>query len=135
MQKNITMYDLTLIINDKTDSANGADRPSELTPTDIFFKVFEGALMNRGICIVDHRDTTYGESSYFVLRDEMNNLYRLFIKTETQYMRYKLGYVIDIEDYNLNPDEDTETTKIKVFTKSGEAKYIDAGDTMLDLHL
>ena len=131
-KKNVAMYDLTLIINDETDSANGVDRPSELTPTDIFFKVYEGALMDSGICIVDHKDTTYGESSYFVLRDRMDNLYRLFIKTETQYMRYKLGHVIDIDDYNLNPDEDIETTKIKVFTKSGEAKYIEAGATMLD---
>lgn len=131
-KKNIAMYDLTLVINDDKDSLNGPDRPTDLTPLDIFFKIFEGAIINKGICVIGRSDTTYGDSSYFLLRDELDNLYRLFIKTETEYMRYKLGHVIDTEDYNLNPDEDVETKKIKVFTASGEARYIDAGATMLD---
>lgn len=131
-KKNIAMYDLTLVINDDKDSLNGPDRPTDLTPLDVFFKIFEGAIINKGICVIGRSDTTYGDSSYFLLRDELDNLYRLFIKTETEYMRYKLGHVIDTEDYNLNPDEDVETKKIKVFTASGEARYIDAGATMLD---
>lgn len=131
-KKNIAMYDLTLVINDNNDSHNGHDRPSELTPMDIFFKIFEVELMDNGICIVGRYDTTYGDSSYFLLRDELDNLYRLFIKTETEYMRYKLGHIIDADDYNVNPDEDSNTKKIKVFTASGEARYIEAGATMLD---
>lgn len=131
-KKNIAMYDLTLVINDDKDSVHGPDRPYELSPTDIFFMIYEDTLMERGICITDYKSTTYGESSYFVLKDSMDNLYRLFIKTETQYMRYKLGHVIDVEDYNFEDVSTGLEKKIKVFTRNGEAKYIDAGATMLD---
>lgn len=133
-KKNIAMYDLTLVINDEKNSLHGPDRPYELSPLDVFFKIYETVLVNHNICILDHKTTTYGESNYFVLRDEMDNLYRLFIKTETQYMRYKLGHVIDSDDYTFDSDFSNAgaTKKIKVFTKKGEAKYIDAGATMLD---
>lgn len=133
-KKNIAMYDLTLVINDEKNSLHGPDRPYELSPLDVFFKIFEAVLVNHNICILEHKATTYGESNYFILRDEMDNLYRLFIKTETQYMHYKLGHVIDSDDYTFDSDfSNTESTpKIKVFTKDGEAKYIDAGATMLD---
>lgn len=47
-------------------------------------------------------------------------------------MRYELGHVIDSEDYSLNANDDITKNKIKVFTEKGEAKYIDAGATMLD---
>lgn len=131
-KKHVAMYDLTLVINDDKDSLHGPNRPYELSPTDIFFKIYEDVLMERGICIIDCKSTTYGESSYFVLKDSMDNLYRLFIKTETQYMRYKLGHVIDVEDYNFEDVATGLEKKIKVFTRNGEAKYIDAGATMLD---
>lgn len=131
-KKNIAMYDLTLVINDDKDSIHGPNRPCELSPYDIFFKIYEGVLMHNGICITDYKSTTYGDSSYFVLKDEMDNLYRLFIKTETQYMRYKLGHVIDVEDFNFEEVNNSSENKIKVFTANGEARYIDAGATMLD---
>jgi (p)ppGpp synthase/HD superfamily hydrolase len=131
-KKYVAMYDLTLVINDDKDSLHGPDRPYELSPTDIFFKIYEGVLMSHGISIIDCKSTTYGESSYFVLKDSMDNLYRLFIKTETQYMRYKLGHVIDVDDFNFEDVTTGLEKKIKVFTRNGEAKYIDAGATMLD---
>ena len=133
-KENIAMYDLTLVINDEKNSLHGPDRPYELSPLDIFFKIYENVLMNHNICILDHKSTTYGESNYFVLRDEMDNLYRLFIKTETQYMHYKLGHIIDSDDYTFDSDFSNASgpKKIKVFTKKGEARYIDAGATMLD---
>lgn len=133
-KKNIAIYDLTLVINDEKNSLHGPDRPYELSPLDVFFKIYENILMNHNICILDHKTTTYGESNYFILRDEMDNLYRLFIKTETQYMHYKLGHVIDSDDYTFDSDFSNTGTakKIKVFTQKGEAKYIDAGATMLD---
>lgn len=131
-KKNIAMYDLTLVINDDKDSLHEPDRPYELTPNDIFFKIYEYAFMKRGISIIECKSTTYGESNYFILKDSMDNLYRLFIKTETQYMRYKLGHIIDVEDFNFDDVSTGLEKKIKVFTSKGEARYIDAGATMLD---
>ncbi len=130
--KNIAMYDLTLVINDDKDSLHGPDRPYELTPNDIFFKIYESVFMEYGICILDCKFTTYGESNYFILKDSMDNLYRLFIKTETQYMYYKLGHAIDADDINFEDVNTGLENKIKVFTAKGEARYIDAGATMLD---
>ena len=133
-KKNIAMYDLTLVINDDKNSTHGPDRPYELSPIDIFFRIYEDVLINHNICIWNHRTTTYGESTYFILKDEMDNLYRLFIKTETQYLRYKLGHIIDSDDYTFDSDFSNVglPSKIKVFTQKGEAKYIESGATMLD---
>lgn len=137
-KKNIAMYDLTLVINDNIDSLKGYDNASELSPIDVFYKLYEQILSDRNIYILDYRMTTYGDSKYFVLCDKMDNLYRLFIKTETEYMRYKLGHIIDIEDVlifehidNIDP-RDTYNQKIKVFKRDKAAMYIDAGATMLD---
>lgn len=120
------MYDLTLVINDEKNSLHGPDRPYELSPLDVFFKIYETVLVNHNICILDHKITTYGESNYFILRDEMDNLYRLFIKTEIQYMRYKLGHVIDSDDYTFDSDFSNAgaTKKIKVFTKKGKRNIL-----------
>lgn len=52
----------------------------------------------------------------------MDNLYRLFIKTETQYTRYKLGHIIDVEDYNFEDVATGFEKKITVFTRNGDAK-------------
>lgn len=131
-KKNIALYDLTLVINDNKDSLHGPDRPDELSLFDIFFKIYETFLMNHGICILGYKSTTYGESCYFILRDQMDNMYRLFLKTETQYMRYKLGHIIDVDDFGVEDSNAGLDNKIKVFTAKGEARYIDAGATMLD---
>ncbi|MBQ3666249.1 MAG: HD domain-containing protein [Lachnospiraceae bacterium] len=131
-KNHMAMYDLTLVINDDKSSLHGPDRPCYLTPNDIFFKLYENVFMEHGICIMDYKYTTYGDSSYFVLKDAMDNFYRLFIKTETQYMRYKLGHVIDADNFNFEEANKGLENKIKVFTSKGEAKYIDTGATMLD---
>lgn len=133
-KKNIAMYDLTLVISDDFRTNRTGNNSEELTPTNIFFKLYEKYLADKNIYIIDFRHTTYNDSRYYILCDEMDNLYRIFVKSETEYMRYKLGHVIDIEeitDFTI-AESDPTAKKIKVFRKDKSSMYIDAGATMLD---
>lgn len=70
---------------------------------------------------------------HFVLTDSFKNKYELYIFNEKEYIEYKNGTLEGAEIDQI--DEETtrpETSFIKVFTKSGEAKYLPEGSTVLD---
>ncbi|MBQ7536042.1 MAG: HD domain-containing protein [Stomatobaculum sp.] len=130
---NIPLYDLTLIVSDKLSEDN-----SSIRPNDIFFEYFDKALSRKGFYLIKHCLTTYKDTGYFVISDETDNLYRLFVRTETDFQRYLYGNIID-SDSSLsitNVDEfeprDTYNEKIKVFRKDGSSLIIDKGATVLD---
>ena len=68
----------------------------------------------------------------------MDNMYRLFVRTETEYQRYLYGNIIDadsslvITDINEIEPRDTYNEKIKVFRRDGSSMLIDKGATVLD---
>ena len=124
-KKNIAMYDLTLVISDDYCSNTST------TPTNVFFKLYSNFLADKEITIIDFGQTTYKDSRYYILCDEMDNLYRLFIKSETEYMRYKLGHIIDDEDVT-DFGSAIDGKKIKVYRRDKSAMYIEAGATFLD---
>ncbi len=119
-KKNLALYDLTLIISNDFYS-----------PIDAFFKLYSGFLEDKEITILDFNTTTYRDSKYYVISDRMDNLYRLFVKSETEYMRYQLGHMVDTEDIR---DFGTaiDGKKIKVYRKDHTAMYIENGATFLD---
>lgn len=127
------LYDLTLITKNKFSEDVSATRP-----LDIFFKFYEKSLIDEGICIADCCKTTHGDADYLLLHDDMDNYYRLFIKSEEDYMRYNLGCIIDdkgafsFSDVYDGAPTDAYNTKIKVFKRDGSELYIDAGSTVLD---
>ena len=131
----IGIYDLTVIFDDIIDSAQEG-----LNPFDIFFKYYHSFFMQFGICIRDFVQTTQKDTTLFLLSDEMDNLYRLFICTNQSYLRYKIGNIIDsdkhfsefFDDVNDIDPRDTYKPKIKVFTRNGDPRSIDAGATVLD---
>ena len=124
-KKNISMYDITLVVNDEYCSS------TLNTPTNVFFKLYSSFLADKNITIVNFSQTTYKDSRYYILSDEMNNLYRLFIKSETEYMHYKLGHIIDTEDIT-DFGAAIDGKKIKVYKRDETAMYIEAGSTFLD---
>lgn len=130
-KKNIAMYDLTLIINDNSHSTTSGEPFSDYTPNDIFLALYENFLATRNICLLDYSTTSYKDSKYYVLCDEMDNLYRVFVKSETEYRRYKLGHIIDI-DPPIGKIISGNNKKIKLFKRDHSSLYIDAGATMLD---
>lgn len=131
-KKNIAMYDLTLIISDEFSNTSFDGSTEICSPVNVFFKLYENFLANKNITLVDFNYTTYKDSKYYILCDEMDNLYRLFVKSETEYMRYKLGHIIDIENITDFTYTAPYNKKIKVFKKDRTAMYIEAGATLLD---
>lgn len=125
-------YDLFLIVSN--------DLEEEGTPIrthDLFFKYFDLTLSRRGFYIVDYKRTTHRDATYFLLADEMDNLYRLFIRTQEDYNRYLHGNIIDDSAFfpgivNEIEPRDTYSPKIKVFCADGAAMMIDRSATVLD---
>lgn len=123
----VAQYDLLLIVKNTVQK-----------PTDLFYEFYKQMFYAKNIYIIDSHRTTYDDIDYLLLCDDMDNLYRLFIKTQDEYIRYRVGKVTDLEDsFNL-PDvneiepRDSYKTKIKVFKKDGTETYIDEGATVLD---
>lgn len=135
IQKNhIAWYDFTLVLHDDIE-----DNPAFNNPSEVFFKIYEECLISQGIYIIKTSYTTRKDFAYILLSDNLGNLFRLFIKTYTEYMHYKLGNIIDTYSAlsfqsisNVAPRE-TLNEKIKIFKRNGAASWIDKGATVLDL--
>lgn len=129
----IVLYNITIVIDNKVMDEN----PS-ISLWDIFFEYYSEVLANMEICICDYRQAHNSKSSYMLICDRMNNYYRLFVKTEKDYMRFRLGNIVDNDkqlsftEVNEIDPRDTYKKKIKVFDEDGNARYIDAGATVLD---
>ncbi len=132
-KKNTPLYDLTLIVSDELSDDN-----SSIHPNDLFFQYFDSTLSRKGFYLIKYCPTTYKDTGYFLISDEMDNLYRLFVRTETDYQRYMYGDIVDADkslalaDINEIEPRDTYNEKIKVFRKDGSSMLIDKGATMLD---
>ena len=127
------LYDLTLIVRNELSDEN-----SGIHPNDIFFQYFEKALSRKGFYLIKYCLTTYKDTGYFLISDEMDNLYRLFVRTEISYQRFSYGSIVDADsalalgDINEIEPRDTCSEKIKVFRRDGSAMLIDKGATVLD---
>lgn len=131
-KSSFAFHDFFLIVSNALE-----EKGTPLRPLDLFFKYFELAFSMRGFYIADYKRTTHRDAAYFLLADEMDNLYRLFIRTEDEYDRYKYGNIIDDNSFypgvvNEIEPRDTYTPKIKVFCADGAAMLIDKGATVLD---
>lgn len=132
-KKYLAFYDLTLTFDNVINKAEEG-----LTMHDIFYKYFESYFMNYNICILDYKSTTKNDCNYFLLCDDFGNMYRLFIRTDSSYLHYRLGTIIDndtslsFEDVNEVDPRDTYKPKITVFKRNGDKCLIDAGATALD---
>lgn len=133
-KSNVPLYDLLLIVRPKH-----GQKESNLSPHDIFFGCFENSLAQRGFYLLDVSKTTYENAYFFLLADEMDNLYRLFVRTPLEQQRFLYGNIVDenhtffIPDVNEIEPRETYNERIKVFARDGSAMMIDKGATVLDL--
>ena len=133
VKERVPLYDLTVLVKDGMPQENIHGGPS-----DLFFHYFEAYLAPKGFYLCMPQYTAHGEDICFLLADEMDNQYRLFVKTEREYQRYLYGDIIDsetglaIEDINEIDPRETYNEKIKVFRKDGSAMRIDRDATVLD---
>ena len=125
-------HDLFLIVSNDLE-----EEGTPVRPHDLFFKYYDLELSRNGFNILDYRRTTHKDATYFLLADEMDNLYRLFIRTKDEFDRYKYGNIIDNSAFfpgvvNKIEPRDTYKPKIKVFCADGAAVFIDRDSTVLD---
>ena len=80
--------------------------------------------------------TTHKDSTYFLLADERDSLYRLFIRTEDENDRYRTETestkAPSFRNRRRGQPRDAYKPKIEVFHKDGTAMLIDKGATVLD---
>ena len=121
----IPYWDITLVLEDNI-------KKSSLHPKDIFFDYYVTYIQHKlPIYVLGYYKTTYQDSDYLLLCDAMNNQYRIFIKTEEEYLCYRLGTYIEKEKFRLNSNNE-DSSVIRVFTKDGAAIEIEEGATVLD---
>ena len=129
----IELYDLTFIVSDEID-----DEKPGMHPYDVFFQYFDKALSSKGLYLLKYCFTSNKSTGYFLLSDEMDNLYRLFVRTELEYQRFLYGSIVDpdsnfsIDNVNEVEPRDTYNEKIRVFRRDVTAMDIDQGATVLD---
>ena len=102
---------------------------------DVFYAVYDKYLINEGVKIVSITETTFKDASYIVVKDMMNNLYRFFVNSKTEFTRYKIGDIVDnMSGFNIDDIDniDPGKKKIKVYRRDGSEMYIDEGATVLD---
>ena len=114
------------------------DEKPGMHPYDVFFQYFDKALSSKGLYLLKYCFTSNKSTGYFLLSDEMDNLYRLFVRTELEYQRFLYGSIVDpdsnffIDNVNEVEPRDTYNEKIRVFRRDGTAMDIDQGATVLD---
>lgn len=124
-QNQIALYDYTLIIRDEVEL------DGEISEIDIFFAYYEEKLKSEKIYILGYGITKNRDSIYMLLCDEMDNPYRLFIKKESDYLKYVYGDTI-LESKKANLLSQRREQEINVFRKDGTVQSILAGATVLD---
>lgn len=129
---NTASYDITLIVSD-----DYVDTRENFDINDIFFLLYDKFMINNGVEICSVNYTTHGNSSFILIKDEMGNLYRVFVRSEFDYLRFKIGDIVDgMDEFNFRVDEDNPkksfVPKIKVYKRDGSAMYIEEGATVLD---
>lgn len=125
--KQKTSYiDLTLVLEENLllDSKQSVD--------DIFLEYYCQLLKSEGFYLRGYCATTSFNSKYYLMSDRMQNLYRFFIKTESDYLLYFYGDIINKDNVGLGYMPPAPTSKIKVFKPDGTAVRVDIGTTALD---
>lgn len=133
VKNRIIIYNITIVLeNDilKDSSINNL--------FDVFFDYYTKTPLYNHICVCDCQPTKQSDTTFLLICDKMDNYYRVFLKTEKDYMRFKFGNIVDagyklaFSDVNTYDPRDTYKKKIKVYDEDGNARHIDAGASVLD---
>lgn len=119
-------YDLTLVVSDTITQLKN------YTLIDFFMDYFESMLRPDGVFLYGFYYTTSRDSCYFLFSDPMKNMYRFFIKSESDYLHYMYGDIINRDKYSLSCTPRKDQNKIKIFRKDGSPEFVEQGTTVLD---
>ena len=110
-------YDLTLVIDDKFLQQGNS------TTIDLFMEYYDQLLRPDGAYLYGFYPTTSKDSYFFLLSDPMKNMYRFFVRSESEYLHFLYGDIIDREK---------SKSKIKIFRRDGNPDFVEKGTTVLD---
>lgn len=119
-------YDLTLVIDDEFL------RQGNFTAIDLFMEYYDQMLRPDGAYLYGFYPTTSKNSYYFLLSDPMKNMYRFFIKSESEYLHFLYGDIINREKYEIINEPQKSKSKIKIFRRDGSPDFVEKGTTVLD---
>ncbi len=131
-KENIALYDLTVTVSDRI-----LDEKKAPGPIGMFFLCFDHVLSPKGMYLIGCGVSDSSKEVYFILSDDMDNRYRVFVRLESDDRRFRHGDMTDGEgsffpEINEIDPRDTYNEKIRVFRKDGSAMMIDRGATVLD---
>lgn len=127
IKPNVYLCDLILLTDRRA-----AEGPAVAAFLDRFFP----ALSGEGFTLSRVTRTDRRGESYFVLRDRMNNRYRLFIRTPYRFARRRLGRIVDRDlcadrAAAFSPDGGLKT-RIRIFDPENRPWVIETGTTVLE---
>lgn len=99
---------------------------------DILNKIYQK--LSNNLKVIDTNIDNASKKAYFVLEDKYRNKYNMYIMSEKEYIKQRIG-TLDGQINNLLDDDTTHniaTEYIKVATRSGEIMYIPKDSTALD---
>lgn len=120
------LCDLTLVIDDN------ACEMGNCSIIDFFMSYFEKMLQSDGVFLYGYYYTTHRDCCYYLLSDPMKNMYRFFIKTETDYLHYLYGNIISRDHIALNNVSKSNETHMKIFRRDGKSELVEEGISVLD---
>lgn len=123
----IPLLNCTIILKD----FKIAESQRKLYYADLFFTYYKNILCNYHIYVLDYGLTTHKDAAFFTICDEMNNKYRIFIKSETEYSQYIYGNILENHTVDFLPEKYEHN--ITIYKKDGTSETIIAGATVLDL--
>lgn len=125
-KKQTAYINLTLLVKDNEAS----DHASSVH--DLFLKYYSILLKKEGFFLRGYYSTTDKNSFYYIMSDNMQNLYRLFVKTENEYLQYFYGDIISKDNVGTDYIPRQSDNVIKVFKPDGTAVHVDSNTTALD---
>lgn len=118
--------DLTLVIDDEIMG------DKDCSTVDVFMEYFESQLRPLGVFLYGYYQTTSKDACYFLLSDSSKNMYRFFVKTESQHLYYLYGDILGQDEFIRHRLPKKNENQIKVFKKDGTAEMVERGITVLD---
>ncbi len=127
----LVLYKITLIIK------NTVKGEKAQTPAGFFLQFYDALLRENRLhpTFTIHRyvKTIDPRTNVFIISDDSDNFYRLFVNTEDEYQRYLYGdFSLDEKKREHRLEDHHSDDKIKVYKKDGSAEWIPKGATVLD---
>lgn len=82
--------------------------------------------------VLDAKIGRFTQKPYFVLEDDLQNKYNLYIMTKNEYRICQIGTLDGQVEIDENDEEELGSDWIRVKTRSGERKYMPKDATVLD---